>query len=347
MDLEEEILNQRNSLSTDRLDMSFGEIISMYQRNEIIIDPDFQRLFRWSDEQKTNFIESVILGIPIPPIFVAEDKEGKWELVDGLQRISSLLSFFGELRSLPEKNNWEMCEGGLVKSLSGINYNTLPSKLALNIKRATCRVEIIRWNSDYDMRYELFNRLNTGGTELTAQEIRNCVFRGISSNFNDFLKRVAAYPILQEMTGVSAKQVEELYLEELVLRFVSQFNVKVDDVEHDLHIYMTEYMKKVVKGGDFDEECGVALISVLHLLKPLGKEVFRLSNHNFSASLFDMICVGIAENFQKYSHANEDQIIEKINQLKGDKDLRKYIGSGAGTKHRVRHRLNLSRRIFS
>ncbi|MDW5428798.1 DUF262 domain-containing protein, partial [Acinetobacter baumannii] len=83
----------RNSLSTDRLDMSFGEIMNMYDRDEIIIDPDFQRLFRWDDYQKTRFIESLIIGIPVPPIFVAEDENGRWELVDGLQRISTVLSF--------------------------------------------------------------------------------------------------------------------------------------------------------------------------------------------------------------------------------------------------------------
>ena len=91
--LEKEIEEQRNSLSTDRMDMSFGEILSMYEREEIIIDPDFQRLFRWDLEQQTRFMESILLGIPIPPIFVAENDEGKWELVDGLQRTFSILSF--------------------------------------------------------------------------------------------------------------------------------------------------------------------------------------------------------------------------------------------------------------
>ena len=78
------IENSRNTLQTDKLDMSFGEIMSMYEREEIIINPEFQRLYRWSDYQKTRFVESILIGIPIPPIFVAEDKNGRWELVDGL-----------------------------------------------------------------------------------------------------------------------------------------------------------------------------------------------------------------------------------------------------------------------
>ena len=76
--LEKQITNMRNNLKTDRLDMSFGEIMNMYEREEIIISPDFQRLFRWSIEQQTRFIESILLGIPIPSIFVAENKTGKW-----------------------------------------------------------------------------------------------------------------------------------------------------------------------------------------------------------------------------------------------------------------------------
>lgn len=185
-----QIEEERNLLNTDRLDVSFGEIISMYERREIEIKPAFQRYFRWDEEQRTRFIESILLGIPIPPIFVAEDKSGIWELVDGLQRISTILSFFGILRSNDEgiknNNNWVLTEGERIPLLEGFTYETIPNQFRLNIKRATCRVEILRWNSNYDMRYELFNRLNTGGSPLTAQEIRNCIYRDISPDFNNF-----------------------------------------------------------------------------------------------------------------------------------------------------------------
>ncbi|MDM8552892.1 DUF262 domain-containing protein [Desulfobacterales bacterium HSG2] len=173
-----EIEEMRNSLSTDRLDMSFGEIISMYEKNEIIIDPDFQRLFRWSEHQQSRFVESILLGIPIPPIFVAEDEKGRWELIDGLQRLSTVFSFFGVLKTLPQKNNWTLQKGDLIRTLEKYSCKDLPLKFQLNIKRSTCRIEIIRWNSRYDMRFELFNRLNTGGSPLTSQEIRNCIYRG-------------------------------------------------------------------------------------------------------------------------------------------------------------------------
>ncbi|MCP4107609.1 MAG: DUF262 domain-containing protein [Desulfobacteraceae bacterium] len=221
--LEHEIEQTRNSLSTDWLDMSFGEIISMYERDEIIINPDFQRLFRWSEYQQSRFIESVLLGIPALPIFVAEDEYGRWELVDGLQRLSTVFSFFGILKNLQNRNNWALQEGYLVKSLMDYTCEELPLKFKLNIKRATCRIEIIRWNSQYDMRFELFNRLNTGGSPLTNQEIRNCIYRGISARFNDFLKKLAYDKKFIDLISPTQKQIEELYLEELALRFVSLY----------------------------------------------------------------------------------------------------------------------------
>lgn len=190
-DLEKVIAKKRNSLKTDRLDMSFGELMNMYEDDELFIAPEYQRVFRWSNFQQTRFIESVLLGIPIPPIFVAEDDKGKWEVVDGLQRISTILSFFGLLEQMPQKNHSTLTEGEMVKELDGVNIETLPIKLKTTIKRAVCRVEIVRWDSNEDIRYELFNRLNTGATPLSEQEIRNCIFRSYPVDLNKVLRDIA------------------------------------------------------------------------------------------------------------------------------------------------------------
>lgn len=99
--LDTQISEERKRLSTDKMDISFGELINLYKNDELIIRPEYQRLFRWSNLQKTLLIESILLGIPIPPIFVYEDENGVWELVDGLQRVATVISFFGELK---EKN---------------------------------------------------------------------------------------------------------------------------------------------------------------------------------------------------------------------------------------------------
>ena len=116
--LQIELDNARLSVKTDSYPMSIGELVSMYDDGELEIRPEFQRLFRWSLEQKSNFIESVLLGIPIPSIFVSQREDGVWELVDGLQRISTILSFMGKMRD----NNGKLCKP---LKLNGTKY--LPS----------------------------------------------------------------------------------------------------------------------------------------------------------------------------------------------------------------------------
>lgn len=349
MNSQESLLNKleytRNSLSTDRLDMSFGEIMSMYDRNEIIIDPEFQRLFRWSIYQQTRFIESLLLGIPIPPIFVAEDENGRWELVDGLQRISTIFSFFGILKSLPDKNDWILEKGELIPEFENFACKDLPLKLQLNIKRAVCRIEIVKWNSKYDMRYELFNRLNTGGASLTDQEIRNCIFRGISNKFNLFLSEEADNQVFIDLIGPTEKQIEELYLDELVLRFCSLYK-NSDNIRENISQHMTGFMKNIVSQPEKIDDFKNIFNRTINLIKPIGKGAFRGTNNVLSTSLYDGITIGIAQNIDKLELLSTPYLIEKINKLKSDDEFKKASGSASNSKTRILKRLVVANELF-
>lgn len=344
--LEKQIENTRNSLSTDRLDMSFGEIMNMYERNEIIIDPEFQRLFRWNEYQKTRFIESILIGIPVPPIFVAEDQNGKWELVDGLQRISTIFSFFGLLKTSSEKNDWALSKGDLIEALENLACKDLPLKFQLNIKRGTCRVEIIKWNSAFDMRFELFNRLNTGGSVLTDQEIRNCIFRGVSSGFNEFLRRCATSKDFINLIQPTEKQLEELYLDELILRFCSLINAK-RQIAENISQHMTSYMREVVKQPEQIPELESNFNRLIKILKPIGKDVFRGLNAVFSTSLYDCVMYGIGTNLDYYDKQRTDIIKNKIDSLKTSEAFKKASGSASASKSRVIRRIEVAEEIFS
>lgn len=346
--LKSEVESARNSLKTDRLDMSFGEIMSMYEREEIIINPEFQRFYRWTEYQKTRFLESVILGIPIPPIFVAEDDSGRWELVDGLQRLSTILSFFGLLKTMPEKNNWSMEDGELVKSLEGFSCDELPLKYQLNIKRATCRIEIIKWDSEYDMRFELFNRLNTGGTPLTDQEIRNCIFRGVSSEFNDFLKKLSNNPKFVELTDASDEKIHELFLEELVLRFLTMYK-NYSGIKLGMGQQMTEFMKKAVYGDEFQYSMYETIFNrTIDILYPCGSNIFKGRNNVFGKGFYDVIMIGVAENIHLYGGVSPRQIKNKIDtDVKIDSVMRKISRRGGNNSvQRVKNRIKEANRIF-
>ncbi len=342
-----DIENSRNTLQTDKLDMSFGEIMNMYERDEIIINPDFQRLYRWTDYQKTRFIESVIIGIPIPPIFVAEDSQGRWEVVDGLQRLSTIFSFFGILKNMPEKNNWILGAGDMIQTLDGFTCDTLPLKIQLNIKRSSFRIEIIKWNSQYDLRFELFNRLNTGGTPLTNQEIRNSLYRSISSKFNDYLKELSAYQNFVDVVDIPKEKIDQLYLEELVLRFMSLYRNR-QHVNKSIALHMTDFMKQCVENDNFKyDQYSQIFKKTFDILRGVGTGIFNSANREFSTAIYDTTTIGIAENIHLYSEKKPIVIKDKINKVKSDEVYQKMVRSGGNNSvQRVKKRLEFANSIF-
>ena len=344
-ELETQVSRMRNSLKADRLDMSFGEIIATYERGELIISPSFQRLFRWDVDQRTRFLESIILGIPIPPIFVAEDKNGRWELVDGLQRISTILSFFGKLEgfSARKENGWMMNRAALVPALKGFTLETFPSKYMLNIKRAVCRVEIIKWDSQWDMRYELFSRLNTGGSPLTEQEVRNSVFRGGLKRLYAFVDEIKHSETFVNLIALSERRKIRLYDDELIIRFLALVN-NWRNVDALISDYATEYMRELLKKReDIHKEDEDRFKEVLMLLAPLGSEIFKVRS-TFSASLYDAIMVATAEFIDDFRRSPEELRIA-VKTLRMDSTFREMRG-GASSKTRTRVRIGRAVDIF-
>ncbi|AIE75956.1 MULTISPECIES: DUF262 domain-containing protein [unclassified Synechocystis] len=376
--LEKAVSDERKRLSSDRLDISFGELINLYKNDELIIRPEYQRLFRWSEVQKTALIESILLSIPIPPIFVAEDKNGVWELVDGLQRVSTFISFFGELKgdgwkidyqeedvsSLVEEeeeieeengegtgegqtiNKWTLQEGGLVKSLQGFNVDSLPTNLKINLKRAVCRVEILRGESSTSMKYELFKRLNSGGSKLTPQEIRNAIYRGLDPRLNQLLLKITQSRVFGDLTQLSRGRLNELYDQELVLRFFA-FYGNAENVNENMEKFLNNFMEASVQNADFNYDVYESLLMrVLELINQIGdSKIFRNERNLFVPAYFEGILIGVAQNIDKYTE-NIELLKSKITELKSDKDFKRYSGSASNSRSRIRNRLQRVNQIF-
>lgn len=344
-DIEKKITEQRNNLKTDRLDMSFGEILNLFDEEAFIINPEFQRLFRWDIDQQTRFVESILLGIPIPPIFVAEDQDGKWELVDGLQRISTVLSFFGKL-PLDEKNNLKLSSGELLNdSIKDVTIKDLSLKLQHTIKRSVCRVEILRWDSDIDMRYELFNRLNTGSSPLTAQELRNCIYIG---EFNTMIRRLASNSSFIELLSLSTKRNEEMYHEELILRF---FANKLSDriIRKNLQYYLDSFIQKVHKSEieiNYQEEERNFEKLVSYMSANCSQEIFKAENKRFSANHFEAIFYALDMYYDQYKDF-PDLFNAKILELKEDDEYKVANDSSTGLQYRTKNKLDRVKKVFS
>ena len=130
----------RKDIKTDHYQMSIGELINLYKDEDIVLNPAYQRLFRWDDEKKTKLIESLLLGIPIPPIFVAQDEGGIWDVVDGVQRISTILQLTGDLKGYKPL---ELTTCKYIPSLKGETWSTLSQEICRLIKRSRLTINII------------------------------------------------------------------------------------------------------------------------------------------------------------------------------------------------------------
>lgn len=171
MSLQEEIDKTRQEIKTDSYSMSIGELISLYEQGEIDIHPEFQRFFRWSNQQKSTFIESILLGIPIPSIFVSQRDDGIWDVVDGLQRLSTIYEFVGILNQndTDEHQPFVALEATTyLPSLKGKKWNdpkdehnSLTQAQRLLIKRAKINVVIIATINHSQEKYELFERFHS------------------------------------------------------------------------------------------------------------------------------------------------------------------------------------------
>ena len=157
------IEDQKKKLNTTSLDLSFNELLDMIGAKELNIQPDFQRLFQWSLATQSRFIESLLLEMPIPPIYVIESEENQYLLIDGLQRISSYLHFRGKLDA-PENNvplgtKLKLSDCDIVPAFNGLTFDDLPTSLQIRLKRYFVRVEVVRYGSDPHYKYFMFKRL--------------------------------------------------------------------------------------------------------------------------------------------------------------------------------------------
>ena len=333
--------------------MSIGELINLYVDQEMDIHPKFQRLFRWTAYQKTRFIESVMLNIPIPPIFVSQNEDGIWDVVDGVQRLSTIFQFVGKLTG--EKD--ELVEPLVLKGtkalpeLEGISWDavndsskSLPQDLKLDFKRSKIVVNIVKKESDPSAKYELFQRLNTGGSKLSEQEVRNCLMIMSNPKFYDFVYELSNNTQFIDTTPLSAKMIEEQYRMELVIRYLIAVNCDISSAKKDFSDFAPMLDEKTLelcndKSFDFDYHKTLfdKVFTILTNLPGIYKEdVFKKYSGRFSgavlSSSFIIISVGIAKALMNAEKLNTSIYVSylpsKIKELYSQETFIKYTGNG-------------------
>lgn len=366
MSLQQEIDQRSGEIHTDGYPMSIGEIMSIYQSGKMDIHPEFQRFFRWSPYQKSRLIESFLLGIPIPSIFVSQRDDGVWDVIDGLQRLSTIFEFAGILKGKDgiTKEPSTLCATKYLPSLEGKKWddadenNSLTQLQRLFIKRAKLNIQIIKRESDESTKYELFQRLNTGGSPLSDQELRNCLMVMLNLDFFEWFRKLSLNEAFQNCLAMTDRAKEEAYDMELALRFFVYKNSTQEEIEglKDIGEYITDKMVLfTTKDFDTDREQVIFDKTFGILNSTLGDNSFRKYNPErdrfqggFSISAFEVIVRGLSRNIDSY-YNNADRISTIEDRVKSvwlNPIFIERSGSGSRASSRLPYFSNLSDQIF-
>ncbi len=364
MGLQEEIESKSKDIHTDTYPISIGEVMSMYKEGDINIHPEFQRFFRWEEIQKSKLIESILLGFPIPPIFVAMRPDGIWDVVDGVQRLSTIFQFAGMLNDE---------EGRLVPPLTLLGTKYLPSMqgkvfesdIETNsfndvqrryFKRARLSFIQVLKESDQSSKYELFQRLNTGGTMANSQEIRNCILVMEKIETYNFLVELSKNTNFIETINLTDRLIEEKYDFELLVRFIVLRKLNIDQISKisDLSEFLNDEMIRLSGDTSFDWQLEkLEFEKTFEILNSnTGSDTFRKFGHltdNFSGgfivSAFEIVAFGIGYDPDQFVNSNllvRDCIKESARLI----ETEPIRWAGQNTTFRLPKTIQLGRRVF-
>ncbi|CAG0933209.1 hypothetical protein PLCT1_02276 [Planctomycetaceae bacterium] len=291
--LTEQLEAQRRKVAFDTYDIIVQQLVTMVETSAIDVAPVYQRQFRWDTTKRSHLIESVFLGVPVPSLFMAANRDGTWELVDGVQRLSTLVQFVGP-PAVRAKLGLEdsLALEGLKKldRFNGKRFADLPSSLQLQFHHRPIKVITLSDKSDMIVRFDLFERLNTGGVALTNQEIRACIYRG---SFADFLDRMAKNEDFKSVVRLTPAQEKDGTREECVLRFFA-FLHGYKSFVHSVVDFLNDYMAEATKAFSYREGEALFVRTFSELARVLPRGIARGSRRVTPINLYEGVAVGAA-----------------------------------------------------
>ncbi|WP_454004162.1 DUF262 domain-containing protein [Alcaligenes sp. Marseille-Q7550] len=368
MSVLDDVNNHRNELKTDSYTTTISDLLATYKRGDLRIDPEYQRLFRWDLVRQSEYIESLLLNIPTPPVFFATNPDGKTDVIDGLQRLSTLLKFFSSelfessIQATPETNEAEqnnlevgtLLQGApLVGSLEGFSLSTLPETLTRTLRYTRIPIIVLEKESSQRARFHVFKRLNRSGSVLSDQEIRNCSARLFGHNFPNILRELASEQCVQIALKLSEDQAKRMGTEELILRLLANGHSQ-QPLKHSVVEFLDDFMEYSSEGKfNFDRSAQNKVIETFELISsayPNG-EAFRFwrdgrAQGQFSSNLFDIVSYGIYQNLQTV-RLDRAKLKAKIAELLQSEGIKDVTGAGSNTRKKHQARLELGQSWFN
>jgi uncharacterized protein with ParB-like and HNH nuclease domain len=311
------------------------------ENEEINLKPEFQRDFVWDINRASLFIDSLIIGLPIPSIFLGKSKEDEnYIVIDGQQRLKSAYFYMtGNFISNGEETIFSL-KSLKKRDWNGLTYAELDDKLKKRIRNAVINTTIIEdINSLPKVVHDLFHRLNTGGMPLTDQEIRNCVYSGEFNKQLIDLNKNSNWRILLGNT-LPDKRLRDA---ELILRFFALLH-NVNDYEPSMKIFLSTFQEENKQNFNFlESNKEIFEKTVTLIVDKIGQNAFR-TTRSINKSMSDAIMVAIAQIL----NSKKELVDLKANHQKliSDESFRKYTQSGTSTQTNVKGRIDIARNYF-
>jgi hypothetical protein len=335
--IQEQIDKNRRTVSFDSYDITVRQLYDMVVEAIIDIAPEYQRHFVWDETRQSQLIESIFLGIPVPSLFMATNKDSSWEVIDGLQRLTTIVNFVGDEQTIKRinKNCSKLTIAGLEKldSLNGLQYEQLPKSLQHMFLTRPIRVTVLNDRSDYNLRFDLFERLNTGGVTLHPQEIRNCIYLG---EFNDFIKNCSENENFKTVIKMTKNAERTGSYEELVLKFFAYYENR-DKFVHSVNEFLNDYM--AFKTSGFKNKTQLETIfnqtfETLNNLLPDG--IVRGNRKNITPLvLYEAIAVGVADLISNNKNIPQEALVNLLN----DNELTKLTTGATNSRNKLYQRI--------
>jgi len=237
---EEQIRALRKEIDYNTRDYTIDFLIQQFRNDEFYIPDEYQRQYIWNDSDKNRFVESILLGLPIPLMFFSDTEDGRCEIIDGAQRTQAMEEFMsGDLVLADLKK---------LTSLNGFSYNDIPPYFRKKFDKTNMRIIVLSDDTSLEIRQEIFNRINTTGREAKPSEIRRGSFRG---PFMDFLMECTENLVFKEVCPISKTMKKRYEQLELVIRFFA-FLDHYQDFTHRVDVFLDEYIEQTMKDYDKD-----------------------------------------------------------------------------------------------
>ncbi len=349
IDEEYEPLAEGRTIRTSSADPEIDSLHKKQKRGTLILQPDFQRQYVWDDKKASKLIESVLLKVPLPIVYLAQERDGKELVIDGQQRLTSLFNFIDSKFALVGLTAYA--------DLNKKHFSELEQRLQNAIQYYAIRVITILSDSDPDLKFDLFERLNTGAVSLNEMELRNCLYRG---SYMSLLKELAADEEFRKLLGFKEvpKRMQDV---ELVLRFAAFYHKHYDHYKASMKSFFNEDMGIYQRISQKDADAlRKAFRNALQIVKSLfGENAFKSYTRGtdsrnpkgdwssgFNFSIYDVQMGVFGTQDKSQIHPVLDAIREGfIDLMTSNQDFIAAIHMGTSQRKRVKDRFNLTRRL--